>query len=70
MPTSISMCRGKPTSMPELLVLVRVGPEGEGLVIVAEPLVCKGCASLHYFFINRNGQTRCLACDRSGRQTK
>lgn len=44
------------------------GPE-EVHVLTPVPALCQECRELHYFFINRNGKTRCWECDLRERGT-
>lgn len=32
------------------------------LIVTEEPIVCAGCDTPHYAFVNRFGETRCLQC--------
>ncbi len=32
-------------------------------ILMREPVLCAGCAAMHFWFINRAGRTRCFECD-------
>lgn len=34
------------------------------LAVTPEALRCAGCGTMHVCFVNRDGRTRCFACDR------
>jgi uncharacterized Zn finger protein (UPF0148 family) len=36
---------------------------GYGAVMLTTPRMCPGCQTMHYWFINRDGRTRCVECD-------
>jgi len=42
--------------------LLSMGPDGVARILLHEPRRC-GCGAMAYFVINRDGKTRCIACD-------
>lgn len=34
-----------------------------GTVILERPLRCSGCGTMHYWFVNAGGRTRCVMCN-------
>jgi len=39
-------------------------------IMLSKALECKGCHAMHMLFVNRNGQTRCVDCDRKFKEGK
>lgn len=42
------------------------GPVCGGLsfpIVLASPRECTTCHTMHYWFVNRDGKTRCVGCD-------
>ena len=37
--------------------------EGGMGIALEEPKACVECKAMHYFFVNRDGRTRCAGCD-------
>ena len=37
--------------------------EGGMGIALEEPKACAECRAMHYFFVNRDGRTRCAGCD-------
>ena len=52
------------------ILICRTTPDGAGLIVTKEPVECKFCRVMHAFFINRDGRTRCVDCDREGTNGK
>lgn len=40
-----------------------VGGAGETRIMAKEPKECGTCHRMTHFFVNRDGQTRCVLCD-------
>lgn len=47
----------------EALLYVLPAPEGM-FAIVSRPRKCAGCGTAHFLFLNRDGRTACIACER------
>ncbi len=45
------------------LITAMEGPGLPSRVLLADPHECRDCARMTIFFVNRWGETRCVACD-------
>jgi hypothetical protein len=50
--------------------LMSTQPDGTVLAIALHPEECGTCHAMHYVFVNRDGETRCSACDLSYEKAK
>ena len=43
--------------------LMSTQDDGTVIAVALEPKQCGNCGAMHYVFVNRDGETRCSACD-------
>ncbi len=45
------------------ILLSKILPDASLLVMLTEPRACPKCKTVHFWFVNRDGSTLCVACD-------